>query len=444
MKYSKLLCYAISIFLYSCGGVSHGKPSTTDPSDPQSNPPARQAQKERLKQKYTALEKRYKSAHSQGIDLSRLEPKISEIKSAKREKNYPYMARLLDELSALLDKKLADTTIIAPDIFSPTPGAAFQTAREVEILSALSGRHYFQALHSVKGSMSMINDAGAVGRNKKRFSDVAAQRDALWLIRRGLINEDHQAVNKGVQAFAYAFNHQAPDGNFKNAKGVDAKTAVGVDAFFLYSYTYAYLLLKDSEQFRQQFLALSRHRGKMEKAVFWLKLNTKELYRQDRHTPNRLLFDAMAFFFAGKISSVEEFSDAGQYFIAEALKAQRDDGVFLEKGGYDTSYQAVNILNLCHLIFYVEQPELRATLRHSLRKAVLWLDTKIDRAGIVSAAGNTRTGLGQEVQSGKKKDINYPEVALSLYYSAYILSLPSLAEKADRVVAHALKVYGLE
>ncbi|MFT5082354.1 MAG: hypothetical protein ACI9Y1_000379 [Lentisphaeria bacterium] len=443
MKHSKLLCYAISILLYGCGGVSPGKSSAADPSDSQSNTPAIPAQEERLKQKYASLEKRYKSAHSQGIDLSRLEPKISEIKSAKRQKNYPYMSRLLDELSALLDKKLAETTF-APDIFSPTPGAAFQTAREVKILSALSGRHYFQALHSVKGSMSIIDDVGAVGRNRKRFSDVAAQRDALWLIRRGLINEDHQAVDKGVQAFAYAFSHQTPDGNFKNAKGVDAKTAVGVDAFFLYSYTYAYLLLKDSEQFRQQFLALSRHLGKMKKAVFWLKLNTKELYRQDRHTPNRLLFDAMAFFFAGKISSVEEFSDAGRYFIAEALKAQRDDGVFLEKGGYDTSYQAVNILNLCHLIFYVEQPELRATLQQSLRKAVLWLDTKIDGGGIVSAAGNTRTGLGQEMQSGKKKDINYPEVALSLYYSAYILSLPSLAEKADRVVAHALKVYGLE
>ncbi len=124
------------------------------------------------------------------------------------------------------------------------------------------------------------------------------------------------------------------------------------------------------------------------------------------------------------------------------MNTQQDNGVFLEHGGYDSSYQAVNILNLMLAYMNIgDSPSLKNKLYTAVQKGVEWELSKIKSDGEVSVEGNTRTGKKQEKLFGKYKEVNYAEVALALYYWGGISGDVQSIIKADRVVAYLEKKY---
>ena len=347
-----------------------------------------------LEQKFRQVKKRYEQAREEGKDVSSLDDLVAKIKTNRQQKRYQVLNQLLDQLSLQID---GFYVVTAESLEQTQPIVKMlPLTNERQILESLANNHYFKTMHRFRGAQKMLNSDGAIGRNYKKFSDVAAQRDALWLIRNGLIHSDKNLINSGVKAFDYAFKYQTKAGNFRNGRGVSARTSVGVDAFFLYSYGYAYLLLEQYPRYVESFERLKKYRGQAKSAMEWLAKNTDELYRQDNHAPNRLLFNAMAFMFNSKLTDLPKLNRIGHGFIQRALRSQTEEGIFIEKGGYDTSYQAVSILNLCLLFFYVDDQKLREDMRLALQKGSFWLKGKINDNGKVSVAGNTRTGLGQE------------------------------------------------
>ena len=85
---------------------------------------------------------------------------------------------------------------------------------------------------------------------------------------------------------------------------------------------------------------------------------------------------------------------------------------FLEKGGHDSSYQAVAALKLQVWLLHFPDEKLAA----AADKAVRWEIGRVLADGRVEVAGNTRTGLGQELWQGRAKDVNLSEVTLCLLY----------------------------
>jgi hypothetical protein len=392
-----------------------------------------------LESRYNRLEKEYSVAKKSKLNLTPLAPIIEQIGVARKNRDLNRLSTLLDDFERALAKAYQAKNSPSPRPTEPKVDGniKLQPSLENQALQKFSKGKYFSLLHAKKAPPNLVAENGAVGRNKRTFSDVATQRDALWLLRNSMIQNNQNHVSKAVQAFEYAFQHQTKAGNFKNGQGYDAVTAIGADAFFLYSYAHAYLLLKNDARFGPQFQRMKKLEPQLHSAVRWLDKNKAELHRQDGKTPNRLLFDAMAFYFASSITGATQYRASGREFLNQALASQKHDGSFTEKGGYDTSYQAVCMLNLSLLFIYLEDERLRNEIKGALDRASTWLAGKIASNGKVSAAGNTRTGLGQEIQSGKSKDINYPEVALSLYYSSVILNRPALATMADKVVTYA-------
>ena len=61
-----------------------------------------------------------------------------------------------------------------------------------------------------------------------------------------------------------------------------------------------------------------------------------------------------------------------------------------------------------------------------------WQRTRIQPTGEVLVAGNTRTGVGKErsPDSGKPKDVNYPEVAQALWYYGALHDEPETIQLA--------------
>src|SRR6185312_8340675 len=92
---------------------------------------------------------------------------------------------------------------------------------------------------------SAIAPDGAVGRNIATFSDVAAQRDALWTMLRGFATGNAADLDASIAAMRSGFQHQAPDGSFLNTLA-DASTSLSAGTFFLQSFARVYLGFQNS------------------------------------------------------------------------------------------------------------------------------------------------------------------------------------------------------
>jgi hypothetical protein len=78
--------------------------------------------------------------------------------------------------------------------------------------------------------------------------------------------------------------------------------------------------------------------------------------------------------------------------MTHALTMRDQNGVFLEKGGRDSSCDVVSILMGQLLALHLPLPALEA----ALPAAVAWQISRILPCGEVDVTGNTRTGVGKE------------------------------------------------
>jgi len=287
-----------------------------------------------------------------------------------------------------------------------------------------------------------IAQDGSIGLNQKGFLTVAFQRNGALVILRGIANSDPAMIDKGIKALEYGFQFQDESGNFKNEGGYTPLEAISADAFFMQAVGHAALAVKESQyssQFFPRFVAL---KSQIIKSMTWLARSDSqlELARQDQYTTNRLLFDALAYTLNGISLENNDLQKIGDQFVQLALDSQQKNGVFPEKGGYDSSYQAVSILNLDWYWLWTQNDKLKGDIFDALKKAAQWEKKRIDKkTGEVDTDGNTRTGSCQETgSSGKCKEVSYTEVALSLAYWSVIGDDQQAANLASLVMQYRL------
>jgi hypothetical protein len=291
------------------------------------------------------------------------------------------------------------------------------------------------ALLRYRGDPRGIAADGAMGRNRGSFSDVAAQRDALWTLRYAIRARRIEDARRAVDALDYAFRRRDEAGYFENGLGVDPVRAIEADAFFLAAYGQFRRLAEQSAGRDELMQRLKSHEPAVRAGIGWLMKNQEALVEQGKETPNRLLFDALALLLNGQALGDTAAVQAGTAFFQRAIAMQHSDGYFLEKRGYDSSYQAVCLLNLAAIYSYVDDPEIASRSFASAAAGLRWLGTRIGVDGEVSVQGNTRTGAGQETFFGRAKDVNYPEVIYALFlWSA--LDNGDHTSQAERVARH--------
>gem|GEM_PF-4271418 len=139
----------------------------------------------------------------------------------------------------------------------------------------------------------------------------------------------------------------------------------------------------------------------------------QDMYKSDSKVTNHLFFDAASMILAGKFLNNNSIMTSGYDVLNKILAQQTNDGIFLEKGGGDSGYQAVSLYNLAEIAIFTGDKSLLSPLQ----RGMAWELTKIEPNGEISAEGNTRTGGCQEVTFGKCKGISIPEVlrAFALY-----------------------------
>ncbi|MBN9560605.1 MAG: hypothetical protein J0H14_07740 [Alphaproteobacteria bacterium] len=386
--------------------------------------------------RYERVRHQYEALQRTGADLSSLAESIQKVRQAVRSGDLQRVNALLDQietgLAALAAGRPGENPVRPPDdISGQAPGGGGGEYRVVQAIRASPAY-----LELVTARAPRVAPDGAVGRNIERFSDVAAQRDTIWLLLRGLATGSAEDVDATVRSLRYGFARQTDRGNFANQRGASDQKAVGVDAFFLQAFGRMYLLIAESP-FSARFLPpLNALKPQLTRAMAWLAASRSELTRQDRHATNRLFFDALAFVLNGEILGDPSLRGIGESFIEAGLDNQRDDGTYNEHNGFDTSYQAVSILNVAGLLAHAPTPRLKTRLTESLRRAIAWERARVSADGRIEVQGNARTGLGQEQFLGKAKDVNYAEVALAFLYAAIIEGDPRLEHQGESIARY--------
>ena len=272
---------------------------------------------------------------------------------------------------------------------------------------------------------------GLVGHNRGEFKSPEFQRDAMRYMIRAIVRQDRKGIDDGWRAIDATFRRQTEKGNF-GQRGTPHGGPSAV-AFWLADLDQAILVLRESKFGPEYKERIDRLALAILKAARWLAQPRyqERLKHDDADAPNRLLFDALAFGLSGVLADDAELKRTGRRFVDLALSRFRPaDGVFLEKGGADSSYQAVATLNLQVWSLYFPDKDVET----AIDQAVRWELGRIAGDGRVDVTGNTRTGLGQERWMGREKGVNLSEITLCLlYYYARTGDRPSL-EAARRIV----------
>ena len=293
-----------------------------------------------------------------------------------------------------------------------------------------------------------IPDAdGALGHNQQGYISVQFQRYTAQRVIYGLVTNNVELLEDGIRAFEYAFAYQNPDGSFpyNNPGAVSKPTAAEIAsamAGFYSDFGHSLLLLQSSEWFQksQETANLRVRLNTLIKpantSLTWLIAHHAALRDYHRQTTNLLFLDAAAYYLVGKSLNRSEAVLVGERFARAALQKQTNRGFFLEKGGYDSSYQAVS-LHLALLIYTNLEPDavsLQQALWMAIEKGTRWELSRILPTGEVSTEGNTRVYPGGEKSFGKEKGIDYTQVILALNYYANVSGDPLVQKVADQVL----------
>lgn len=246
---------------------------------------------------------------------------------------------------------------------------------------------------------------GMVGHNRGGFKASAFQRGATVKLTIAAARGDKPRAADCWRAVEAAFAHQRQEGHFG-----DPASSV---AFWLCELCRSLLVIQQGPlagDYQERIDALL---PKVRRAIDWLAGQRKVLLKEDGHTPNRLFFDAEAFEFAGLLLKDDKLITIGKDFLSRGMKLYRDeDGVFLEHGGGDSSYQAVCLLRLQEIVLHFPDARIEA----AIRKGVQWELGRIGLDGTVSTAGNTRVRPGGEKFLGQEKQVNIGEITFALLY----------------------------
>jgi hypothetical protein len=272
---------------------------------------------------------------------------------------------------------------------------------------------------------------GMVGYNRDGFKSPEFQSAAMLYMLRAIARQDRRGLDDGWRAIDATFGQQTEKGNFgREGAPHGGPSAV---AIWLAELDQAILVLRESKLGPEYKERIEQLVPKIRKAARWLAQTRyqERLMHDDADAPNRLLFDALAYGLSGILAGDDELKQIGRRFVDLAMTKYRpSDGVFLEKGGADSSYQATAALNLQIWVLYFPSTKLEA----AIDRAVRWELGRVGPDGRIETTRNTRTGLGQERWMGHEKGVNLSEITLCLlYHYARTSQLPSL-EAARRIV----------
>lgn len=309
--------------------------------------------------------------------------------------------------------------------------------REYDVLRSFPpGRLAALSLHDKPDAKGFSGGNRSIGR----WTEAGPQRGSCRAVIAAVVADDLAAADDAWRGIDVAFTHQRNDGGFEaesRPNGASAKShgaAVETAFFFLQELGRAILVIRESPHEAHFHARIAALEPKLRRACDFISAGYDTIIPKSGHTVNRTIIAAKAFGTCGRVLHDEALVATSRKLIAHALTRRDQDGVFIEKGGRDSSYNVVSIYFGQVLALHVPLPEFEA----ALPAAVAWQLTRIKETGEVDVTGNTRTGVGKEKgYTGQPKKVNYNEVTLALTLYGIVHQDPAALAAADRVFAYS-------
>jgi hypothetical protein len=288
------------------------------------------------------------------------------------------------------------------------------------------------------------DEKGFSGSNHQMGSWIEAgtQRGSCRGVIAGVVTDDLARADDAWRGVEVTFAHQRADGGFeandrpngKSAKPIGA--AVETAFFFLQECGRMILVIRESPHEAHFHARIAALEPKLRRACAFILAGYDHIIADSSHAVNRIVIAAKAFGTCGVVLHDEQLVATSRKLIAHALTLRDSEGVFIENGGRDSSYNVVSILFGEVLALHVPLPEFEA----ALPAAVKWQLSRIKASGEVDVTGNTRTGVGKEPSpfNGEAKGVNFGEIVQALTLYGMIYHDPAALAAADRVFAHSI------
>ena len=284
------------------------------------------------------------------------------------------------------------------------------------------------------------DEKGLTGTNRTvgYWMEAGPQRGSCRGVIAAVVAGDLARADRAWRGVELAFSRQRADGGFEavaRPNGSSAQSggaAVETAYFFLQEVGRMVLVIRQSPHeghFRER---LEECMPRLRRACAFILAGEASIIEKSSKAVNRVIIAAKAFGTCGRVLQDPALLDASQRLARHALTLRDADGVFIEHGGRDSSYNVVSIYFGQVLALHVDMPWFESTLG----KAMEWQLGRIRPDGDVDVAGNTRTGVGKEPGfDGKAKKVNYNEVIFALVYHAIVHDDARCMEAARRVFA---------
>jgi len=282
---------------------------------------------------------------------------------------------------------------------------------------------------------------GFLGGNHSEGHWIGAgtQRGGCWYLIGAVVDGDAARADDAWRSVDAAFAHQLPDGSFemgpKNDTGPEDPRTASVQSsfFYLQELAHAILVIRQSpmeSRFHDRIAALE---PKLRRACAFITAGYDTIIANSTQAVNRIIIAAKAFGLSGLVLRDNQLVATARKLVAYGLTLRDADGVFIEKGGRDSSYNAVSILFGQVLALHLPLPELEA----AYPAAMAWELTRIKATGEVEVEGNSRTGVGKETYLGHPKGVNYKEIVFTLTFYGLVHHDAHALVVADTVLGWA-------
>jgi hypothetical protein len=296
-------------------------------------------------------------------------------------------------------------------------------------------------------SSNAPNINGAMSNNINAYFSVRFQIGISNLADYAIDVQNTTALEKVIKSIEYSFQYQLANGDFQlvippntNYPTPSEGDLASGNAFFLSSLGLALLALEESAYYNSTPNISFKNRieilrPKIQTALNYLTTKNSVLQVYDKDAPNRLFFDAVAFYSLGKWLNDTSGRVIGLNFAQLGISKKSPKGYFLENGGWDSSYEGVGLsVGFKFLSILNSNETIKQPLWDCLSCGTNWLKSRILPSGEISTQGNTRVFPGGEQFLGTPKTVAWKSTLLSLFTMKYLSGVDEYAVIANKVL----------
>jgi hypothetical protein len=337
--------------------------------------------------------------------------------------------------------QVAPADVTAPSS-APTPSPTLLSAESDALLTGV--------LYNSPGRMvSGVAADGAVGLNATWEAGnaplyyIEQQRYGADDVQAGLATHNQALVQQGWKILDWGFNKEAANGSFTGTGDAFHSTSMFQEA------AARALLLEVQSGAPEADALMEEYVPRIEATASWLTTPSVAARGDALDAPYThrlwLLADAL-----GETATLDRIegaegdptcaaraaaeSSAAASYARRAMAAQTPDGVNLEKGGADVSYQTYGILLAERYATVCPDPVTAADVVASIVKGLKWEINSIQSNGSVPVAGSTRTGVELN-WAGKLKDVDYSSMIQAFDLASTLTGDPKYADTAAAIAA---------